>query len=232
MPVIPVITHHGMRPACAGFVQAIAMRLLSILMFSTGAALATGAAAAESTRRSHHLESETGPPSTCVRTYAQETGVSLEDARLALAREELAVPKIDALRAAYADRLAGLFWVRVPTQHIVVRLTGNQQVQRSSIQTDAGVVPVIFVTGAAATTEELSARLRAAGPELRNAIADLSGSWVDETAGRIVLDVAAPAASSSAYDAERVIVEKVIGFPVEFRFVSRPQDLNAAPDAR
>ena len=79
--------------------------------------------AAESSRRSQYLESEESLSSLEVRTYARETGLSLDEARLALARQELATPQIDALRSEFRDRLAGLLWVRLPSQHIVVRLT-------------------------------------------------------------------------------------------------------------
>lgn len=166
-----------------------------------------------------------------VKTYAQETGLDVEESRLALAREELAAPQISALRAEFADRIAGLFWVRLPAQHIVVRLTGSGQVPRRNIKTEAGNVPVEFVTGAAATAEQLGAALSAAGPDLRKLIPELTGAWVDETTGRIVLDVASPAVSKRAYDAERAVIEKLMGFPVEFRLPPAPQDLNTPPDA-
>jgi hypothetical protein len=163
------------------------------------------------------LESEKSLTSVEVKTYAQETGLDVEESRLALAREELAAPQISALRAEFADRIAGLFWVRLPAHHIVVRLTGSGHVPRRSIQTEAGNVPVEFVTGAAATAEQLSAALSAAGPDLRKMLPELTGAWVDERTGKVVLDVASPAVSKRAYDAERAAIEKLVGFPVEFR---------------
>lgn len=200
------------------------MRCPAIRILSVAFVLASELAAAEPDRRSEYLESETALLSTPVKNYAQETGLTLEEARLALAREELAVPQIARLRVEFSDRLAGLFWVRRPAQGIVVRLTGDEAVPRREIQTEAGSVPITFVAGADATTAELAARLNAAGPVLRKTIPDLTGSWIDETSGRIVLDVAAPAAR--AFDSERAIVEQAIGFPVEFRYVAPPQDLN------
>jgi hypothetical protein len=172
---------------------------------------------AEPGRRSAYLESERSLTSVEVKTYAQETGLDVEESRLALAREELAAPQISALRAEFVDRIAGLFWVRLPAQHIVVRLTGSGHVPRRNIQTEAGAVPVEFVTGAAATAERLDAALSAAGPYLRKLIPEVTGAWVDETTGKIVLDVASPAASERTYDAERATIEKLMGFPVEFR---------------
>lgn len=188
-------------------------------------------AAADPARRSAYLESEDSISSLEVKTYAQETGLSVEEARLALAREELAVPHIGALRAEFGERIAGLFWVRLPTQHIVVRLTGTGQVARREIQTAAGSVPVEFVTGAAATVEQLGAAHTAANADLRNRVPGLTGAWVDETTGKIVLDVATPALSKRAYETERAIIEKLMGFPVEFRFLPAPQDLIAPPEA-
>ncbi|WP_421570046.1 S1 family peptidase [Stenotrophomonas sp. PD6] len=186
---------------------------------------------AEPVRRSAYLESEKSLTSVEVKTYAQETGLDVEESRLALAREELAAPQISALRAEFADRIAGLFWVRLPAQHIVVRLTGSGHVPPRNIQTEAGIVPVEFVTGAAATADRLGAALSAAGPDLRKLVPELSGAWVDETTGKIVLDVASPAVSKRAYDAERAAIEKLMGFPVEFRFPPAPQDLSTPPDA-
>jgi hypothetical protein len=98
------------------------------------------------------------------------------------------------------------------------------------IQTEAGIVPVEFVTGAAATAEQLGAALSAAGPNLRKKSPELTGGWVDEKTGKIVLDVASPAVSKRAYDTERAAIEKLMGFPVEVRFLPVPQDLNTSPD--
>jgi len=75
-----------------------------LLFFSLSLAAGTEASPA---RRSAYLESDaalSGPP---VTTYAREAGMGLEEARLALAREELAVPHISALKSEFADRLAG-----------------------------------------------------------------------------------------------------------------------------
>lgn len=205
------------------------MRHGALLLLCVSLLLAADVAA-ESSRRSAYLESEKSLTSVEVKTYAQETGLSVEESRLALAREELAAPEISALRAEFADRIAGLFWVRLPAQHIVVRLTGSGYVPRRKIQTEAGIVPVEFVTGAAATAEQLGAVLSAAGPDLRNTIPELTGAWVDEKTGKIVLDVASPAVSKRAYDTERAAIEKLMGFPVEFRFLPAPQDLNTPPN--
>lgn len=197
-----------------------------LLFFSLSLAAGTEASPA---RRSAYLESDaalSGPP---VTTYAREAGMGLEEARLALAREELAVPHISALKSEFADRLAGLFWARSPAQHIVVRLTGDGYVANREIKTEAGVVPVRFVTGAAATTVQLTARLQAAMPVLQELIPEISGAWVDETTGRIVLTVAAPQTSKHVYDAERATIEAVVGLPVEFRFSPPPSDLISSP---
>lgn len=204
------------------------MRFGSCLLLCVSLSLATAAASSQE-RRSEYLESENAIDSAPVKTYAREAGIGLEEARLALAREELAASRISELRTEFADRLAGLFWARSPTQRIVVRLTGNRQVADRNIQTDAGVVPVTFVTGAAFTAAALEASLQAAGPKLRKAIPELSGAWVDETTGTIVLDVAAPEASTRSFDAERGAIEKAMGFPVEFRFSPRPTDLGTPP---
>jgi hypothetical protein len=169
--------------------QGYVMRNGAFLLLCVSFLLASNVAA-EPGRRSAYLESEKSLTSVEVKTYAQETGLDVEESRLALAREELAAPQISALRAEFADRIAGLFWVRLPAHHIVVRLTGSGHVPRRSIQTEAGTVPVEFVTGAAATAEELSAALGAAGPELRKMLPELTGAWVDERTGKVVLDVA------------------------------------------
>lgn len=205
------------------------MRSGALLLLSISILLAADVTA-EPSRRSAYLESANSVSSIEVKTYAQETGLGAEDARLALAREELAAPQIDALRAEFSGRIAGLFWVRLPAQHIVVRLTGSGHVPHREIRTDAGIVPVEFVTGADATVEQLAAALTAAGPDLRSTIPELTGAWVDETTGRIVLDVASPAPSKQAYDTERAAIEKLMGFPVEFRFLPPPQDLSTPPD--
>ncbi|WP_282295171.1 hypothetical protein [Stenotrophomonas sp. PS02289] len=181
--------------------------------------------AADSKRRSYYFESRESVASVEVGMYAQESGLSCEEARLALARQELAIPHIGALRTEFRDRLAGLFWVRRPSQHIVVRLTGNDIEMAREIKTEAGVVPVKFETGAAATVAQLADKLNTAGPALRRAVPGLSGTWVDETNGRIVLDVAAPAAAEDSYEKERRVIENLIGSPVEFRFMPAPRDL-------
>lgn len=151
------------------------MRHGALLLLCVSLLLAADVAVGSS-RWSAYLESEKSLTSVEAKTYAQETGLSVEESRLALAREELAAPQISALRTEFADRIAGLFWVRLPDQHIVVRLTGSGHVPRRKIQTGAGIVPVEFVTGAAATAEQLGAALRTAGPDLRSTIPELTGA--------------------------------------------------------
>lgn len=206
------------------------MRNGALLLLSISLLLAANVAA-EPAHRSAYLEHEASLSSIEVKTYAQETGLSAEEARLALAREDLADPQISALREEFAARLAGLFWARLPAQHIVVRLTGSGHVPDRKIQTDAGAVPVKFITGAAATTKQLAAALSEAGPNLRSTIPELHGAWVDETTGKIVLDIASSPASKRAYETERADIERMMGFPVEFRFMPAPQDLMSPPAA-
>lgn len=204
------------------------MRHVACLLLCVSLLLAAGTDASPA-RRSAYLESSDSLSTAPVTTYAREAGIGLGEARLALAREELAVPHISALRVEFADRLAGLFWARSPAQHIVVRLTGDGYVANREIKTEAGAVPVRFVTGVAATTVQLTARLQAAVPVLQKLIPEISGAWVDETTGRIVLAVAAPQTSKHVYDTERATIEAVVGFPVEFTFSPRPSDLIGPP---
>ncbi|GEM_PF-1800659 len=225
-----LLQRHAVRadtvPSCVDSqLQGYVMRHCTLLLLLVSCLL-TANVAAEPSRRSAYLESEKSLSSVEVTTYARQTGLSPEEARLALAREELAAPQISALRAEFSARMAGLFWVRLPSQRVVVRLTGSGDVVPRKIKTEAGIVTVDFVTGAAATADELGAALSAAGPSLRKAVPDLHGAWVDETTGKIVLDVASTAASKRAYDRERTAIEKLMGFPVEFRFLPAPQDLS------
>lgn len=204
------------------------MRYGASFLLCVSLSLAAGSAFSAD-RRSEYLESEAARDSVPVKMYARLAGVGLEEARLALAREELAAPQIAELRAEFSDRLAGLFWARLPTQHIVVRLTGDSYVPSREIRTDAGVVKVSFVTGAAATIDKLISSLQAAMPKLQKAMPELSGAWVDETTGTVVLTIDAPQTSKRVYDAERGAIEKETGFPVEFRFSPRPSDLISPP---
>lgn len=157
--------------------------------------------------------------------YARERKVSPEAARLALARQDLAQRDVVLLNAEFAERLAGLFWVHSPRLQIVVRLTGDTPVADRVITTQAGEVPVRFVTGATATAEHLSQRLTAMMPALSLALPGLSGSWVDATTGTIVLDITVSEASRAAYRSERGEIERLLGYPVQFRFVAPPIDL-------
>ncbi len=188
-------------------------------------ASATSAAASEPPLRSAFMEPGVSAFAYEIDAYARERKISPEAARLALARQDLAQRDIALLNAEFAGRLAGLFWVHSPRLQIVVRLTGDTPVTDRVITTQAGDVPVRFVTGAAATVEHLPQRLAAMGPALSQALPDLSGGWVDATTGSIVLDITGPAASRAAYGSERGEIERLVGYPVEFRFVAPLIDL-------
>jgi len=151
-----------------------------------------------------------------VELYVKLTGAPPSVAANEMAKQQLAHPGIESLRKEFAGRLAGVYWENYPHQAIHVRLTGKEAVAPRVLKTDAGVVPVVFVSGASEGLEAQKARLMRALPMLSSMIPGLMGAGVDERTGIVQLDVISAESDAFAYDEEKESIEKLLGMKVRF----------------
>src|SRR4051794_30209232 len=88
--------------------------------------------------------------------YAAQFGVTPDEALRRLQAQQASVSATDAIRAEFADRLAGISIEHQPTYRMIVLLTGAGPVPDRS----AGGVPIVFRTGARATHDQAIEALR------------------------------------------------------------------------
>jgi streptogrisin C len=172
--------------------------------FAAGAALITGAAAAQPVETHAEAMAEDGIQ------YAAQFGVRLDEAVRQLKAQQASVAATDAIAREFANRLAGISIEHVPTYRIVVLLIGDQPVPD---RTAAGV-PVVFRTGAKATHAQAIDALRKHLIDLRSDLPNARGAGYDQRTGEVVLLVTRADAIRFGLDTIRSRAEQVSGVPV------------------
>ncbi|KRG70897.1 hypothetical protein ABB29_03405 [Pseudoxanthomonas dokdonensis] len=157
-----------------------------------------------------------------IKSYQKMTGAPADVARIELAKQDL-LPEaeLDAIRAEFDSRFAGLYWSDYPNQAINVRLTGQQSVVPRTLTTAAGPVKVIFYTGAAETLQQTRQRIDAAMDGLAQALPGMEGYGIDQRTGVVNIDIISVDGDAVVYEAERAAVEKLLGAPVKFTVSER-----------
>ncbi|MFV0920840.1 hypothetical protein ACR720_00395 [Sphingomonas parapaucimobilis] len=145
--------------------------------------------------------------------YATLSGQAPMAAARELAVQEASVPLTDALKAEFADRLAGLSVGHAPF-HIDILLTGDVPVADRVVQVAGSPVLVRFRTGAYATHHQLVIALALHQTEIRASLTQPPGIGVDPRIGALVVLVARADAEADPGDALRDRIARIAGVPV------------------
>lgn len=157
------------------------------------------------------------------RSYAAEFKVGVEEAQRRLHAQEQQGEVVERLRNAMRDRLAGLWLEHQPEFRLVVRLKGEAPAPPAYQAAAAGSpTPVAFVTGAAATQEEVLQKVHSSLSQLQAALPGLSGTDADVRTGEIVLTVHAVGAAGEAAKARGPELGKQLGHPVRIELIDAP----------
>jgi len=142
--------------------------------------------------------------------YAAQFGVTPDEGSRRLEAQQASVTATDAIRAEFADRLAGISIEHQPSYRIVVLLTGGEPVPDRS----SDGVPIVFRTGAKATHAQTIQALRKHLIDLHTDLPNARGAGYDQRTGEVVLLVTRGDADRLGLDAIRARAEQVGGVPV------------------
>ena len=142
--------------------------------------------------------------------YSAQFGVTPDEALRRLSGQQSSVAETEAIRAEFANRLAGISIEHQPNYRIIVLLTGDQPVSDRS----ADGVPIVFRTGARATHDEAVAAMRKHLIDFRVDLPNARGAGYDQRTGEVVLLVTPADAQKFGADAIKARAEQVGGVPV------------------
>ncbi|MDZ7280689.1 S1 family peptidase [Sphingomonas sanguinis] len=153
--------------------------------------------------------------------YAALSGQTQTAAARELAVQEASVPLTDALKAEFADRLAGLSVGHAPF-HIDLLLIGDEPVADRVAQVAGSPVMVRFRTGAYATHSQLIVALALHQTEIRASLTQPPGIGVDPRIGALVVMVSRADAEAEPGDALRDRIARIAGVPVRIATLDAP----------
>lgn len=156
--------------------------------------------------------------------YARHYDVTPLAAIAALRGQEASVPATDALAAAFAPRLAGLWLEHRPQLRIVVLLTGDTPEPDRTIDAGGIAVPVTFRTGGGATRAAVLAAIAAHQAEIRDTLIEPPGMGADPRDGRLLLTVGASDADLTGLPEIERQVAAIAGVPVRAIVPGRESD--------
>jgi hypothetical protein len=154
--------------------------------------------------------------------YSRRHDVDPAEAIRRLRAQEASVAAVEAIRARYARRLAGISIEHAPEWRIAVLLTGRRAVRDRTMVAGGVSVPIVFRTGARATQAQLLGAMTEHRAAIQAALPRFTGMGIDQRTGELV--VAVRAAAADPVDAERI--SRLAGVPVRLRPVEGP-DSNA-----
>lgn len=156
--------------------------------------------------------------------YATAHGVSLDIAVQRLVAQEESVAATDAIRARFADRLAGIAIEHEPVWRIVVLLTGTDPVADETVRAGGLSVPIHYRTGAAATRAQLVTAIALYQTQIRNMLSRPPAMGVDPRTGELVVMVGEGDAGFYAPGELRARLAALTGVPVR---IARLDDVAA-----
>lgn len=162
------------------------------------------------------------------RSYADEFGVSEEEALRRLRAQEQVSHVTDLLRRATQHRFAGLWIEHQPEFRLIVRLVGDKPVPPGLINAvRRSPIPVFFRTGAAATQVKVLEKVRSSVPWLLTELPDMAGTDMDVRTGEVVLTVYAVGAAREAAKAKGPKLAQQLGHPVRIDVLGTPVENHA-----
>ena len=156
--------------------------------------------------------------------YAQMFAVPLDEAMHRLRAQAATVVATDRLRAAYADRWAGIAIDHDPVYRIVILLTGNEPVPDQSIVAGGIVVPVIFHTDAAVTRDRMIKTIEDYQSRIRDALPHPPGLGMDPRTGEMIVMISGRDAELDREGALRARIAAMTSVPVRIAAIDRPLD--------
>lgn len=188
--------------------------LRKFFLFIAALAAATPAAAQDAT--GPRVQSPAEALTQDSTAYANLFAVAPSEALRRLRAQELSIAPLDRLLRRYSDRVAGIAIEHRPDYRIIVRLTGNQSVPDAVLRVGGMQVPVHFVTGAAATREQVVAAMRRHRDAIVSATPGNEGMGFDPRTGELVV-LGNPARFPPELVAEtNARLEALTGVPVRF----------------
>lgn len=151
---------------------------------------------------------------------AAQKGMPLGQALKAVRAQEDLGDEIAALRQELGGRVAGISVSYDPEYRIVVRLKGNAAPSKKMLAASSGNVPIEYVTGAQATTDEMVANFERNLPAIRALFPTLQGLGTDERTGEITVVVFAEGAAQAVAKGKKDDLFKLLGHPVRIETVS------------
>ncbi|WP_434990690.1 S1 family peptidase [Xanthomonas melonis] len=171
-----------------------------------------------STAQVRYLTSESDE----AKAYSKSAMISTAEAARRVNIQENSKRDLAALARSYNGRLAGAYWEESPEFQFVIRLKGNEQPPSAKVSTPFGDVPVVIMTGASKTSEEVKKIISSNQDALFEGVPGLQGTSYDEKTGQIVLYVNAPDSEKASLKAEIPALEKMLGNPVRIQFLPGP----------
>lgn len=152
---------------------------------------------------------------------ASQRGIPFGQALKAVRAQEDVGDGISALRQELGGRVAGISVVYAPDYKVVVRLKGNAAPSKRMLSAASGDIPVEFVTGAAASIEEMVASFERNLPAIRDLFPTLQGIGTDERTGEIAIVVHAAGSAAQVAKGKRDDLFKLLGHPVRIETVEQ-----------
>ena len=156
--------------------------------------------------------------------YARMFAVPLDEAMHRLRAQAATVAATDRLRAAYADRWAGIAIDHDPVYRIVILLTGNAPVPDQSIAAGGIVVPVMFHTGAAVTRDRMIRTIEDYQSRIRDVLPHPPGLGMDPRTGEMIVMISGRDAELDREGALRARIAAMTSVPVRIAAIDRPLD--------
>ena len=159
--------------------------------------------------------------------YALRFSVTPEEALWRLQAQQDSVAVTERVRERLAARLAGISFEHEPTFRIRVLLTGDQAVAPEAIAVAGRTLPILFVTGAAATREESARAMVRYQSALRAALPGARGLGHDQKTGEVVILVTRGDATAHGLQAIREQAQAIARVPIRVEVAER--QVNHAP---
>ena len=164
--------------------------------------------------------------------YADRYGVTLDVAEARLRAQAGLGEFVDRIRAAYADRLAGIAVEHRPQYRVVVLLAGGDPVPSGTVVLAGLGVPVVYRNDAVATIETIRRAIVRHQADIRAALVDPPGLGVDQRTGALVVTVSGRDASMAGPGTLEGAFSKLTGVPVEIMVPGPTQNLALAGGER
>jgi hypothetical protein len=159
--------------------------------------------------------------------YALRFSVTPEEAQWRLQAQQDSVATTDAIRQRFGARLAGIAFEHEPEFRIRVLLKGNDPVAGESVTIAGRNLPILFVTGAAATREEAARAMVQYQSALRTALPRARGLGHDQKTGEVVILVTRGDAETHGLQAIRKQAQAIARVPLRVEVAER--QVNHAP---